>query len=93
MATNHITVSRNSAQGADLLSIVDQFRIYQDRLRQNKEMMDAQVDGADYSAIETQFGVNSGSGQTVYNLVAGASAEVTSATNFNQMLDYLVPLG
>lgn len=93
MATNHITVDRNSAQGNELLNIVEQIRLYQDKLRQHKEMMDAQVDtGPDYSAIETQYGLVTGKGVSVYNLVAGSSAELAADSNLVSLIDYVVPL-
>jgi hypothetical protein len=93
MAINYITVDRARQQGGELLSVIENLRYYQDKLRQEKEKMENMTDGVTYTAIETQYGIQTGSnkGELVYNLVAGATAELASDTNLNQLLDWLVP--
>lgn len=91
MAVNYITVDRSRQQGNDLLSIIDNLRYYQDRLRQEKEKMENMTDGVTYAAIETQYGIPTGKGDEVYNLVTGATAELAADVNFAQLLDWIVP--
>jgi hypothetical protein len=92
MAINYITVDRSRQQGNDLLTIIETLRYYQDRLRQEKEKMENMTDGITYTAIETQYGIPTGKGDEVYNLVAGATAELVADTNFVQLLDWIVPV-
>jgi hypothetical protein len=92
MAINYITVDRNRQQGGELLSVIENLRYYQDKLRQEKEKMENMTDGVTYTAIETQYGIATGKGDEVYNLVAGATAELAADTNLTQLLDWLVPV-
>jgi hypothetical protein len=92
MAINYITVDAARKQGGELLSIIDNLRYYQDRLRQEKEKMENMTDGITYTAIETQYGIPTGKGDEVYNLVTGATAELAADTNFVQLLDWIVPV-
>ena len=92
MAINYITVDRaTKSLGADFYALVDAMRIQADKLRQVKEIMDNMTDGATYANIETQFGIPTGKGQTTYNLVAGAVAEIPADTNLSQLFDWIVP--
>lgn len=92
MAINYITVDRSRQQGNELLTIVETLRYYQDRLRQEKEKMDNMTDGVSYTAIETQYGIPTGKGVSMYNLVSGAVAELAADTNFAQLIDWTVPV-
>jgi hypothetical protein len=92
MAINYITVDRSRQQGNDLLTIIETLRYYQDRLRQEKEKMENMTDGITYTAIETQYGIPTGKGDEVYNLVTGATSELAADTNFVQLLDWIVPV-
>lgn len=92
MPINYITVDRARIQWNDLLNIIDNLRFYQDKLRQEKEKMDNMTDGADYTAIESQYGIPTGKGDEVYNLVAGATSELAADTNLSQLLDWIVPV-
>jgi len=92
MAINYITVDRNRQQGGELLSVIENLRYYQDKLRQEKEKMENMTDGVTYTAIETQYGIATGKGDEVYNLVTGATAELAADTNLTQLLDWLVPV-
>jgi len=91
MAINYITVDRSRQQGGELLSVIESLRYYQDKLRQEKEKMENMTDGVTYTAIETQYGIATGKGDEVYNLVTGATAELAADTNLTQLLDWLVP--
>jgi hypothetical protein len=92
MAINYITVDRARQQGGELLSVIESLRYYQDKLRQEKEKMENMTDGITYTAIETQYGIPTGKGDEVYNLVTGATAELVADTNFVQLLDWIVPV-
>jgi hypothetical protein len=50
--------------------------------------MDKMIDGTDYTAIETYYKLPAGTGQTVYNLVAGAVTDIASA-NLLQLVQRL----
>lgn len=91
MAVNIITVDQSRRMGGELLNIIAALRENQDRLRQHKELMDNMTDGVTYSAIETQYGVPAGKGDELYNLVAGASAELAADSNLTNLLDWIVP--
>lgn len=92
MAINYITVDRSRQMGNELLNIIEMLRLYQDKLRQQKELMDNMTDGTDYTAIETQYGVQTGKGDETYNLIAGTVAELAADTNFSQLIDWFVPV-
>ena len=92
MAINYITVDHARQMGAEFLNIVETLRLYQDKLRQHKEIMDNLTDGLVYTAIETQYGLPVGKGDEVYNLTAGAVSELSADTNLGQLLDWIVPV-
>lgn len=74
----------NTDQSSNVITAVDNLRNARDRLQHAKNVMEACIDGADYTTLETLFGVPTGSGQTLYNLVAGVVSDLsgfnTSAT-------------
>jgi hypothetical protein len=92
MAINYITVDRSKQMGADFLNIIETLRLYSDKLRQHKELMDNMTDGVTYANIETQYGIATGKGDETYNLVAGAVSELAADTNFSQLVDWFVPV-
>lgn len=79
MATTRINITR-TAHGDNLLTAVAQMREARDRLNHAKAVMETAIDGGDYSQVEQLFGAPAGTGQTLYNLVAGVS---TDAAGFN----------
>jgi len=91
MPVNYITIDRSKNMGGELLNIIEQLRLYQDKLRQHKELMDNMTDGVTYLNIETQYGVATGKGDDLYNLVAGAVSELAADTNFLNLIDWCVP--
>jgi len=92
MPVNYITIDRSKNMGGELLNIIEQLRLYQDKLRQHKELMDNMTDGVTYLNIETQYGVATGKGDDLYNLVAGAVSELAADTNFLNLIDWCVPV-
>lgn len=91
MADNHITINRASAQGNELLSNVIAFRSAYSRLAELKKQLDNQTPPANWTVIETQFGIPTGKGETMYNLVAGALSALDASFDFNNLLNYSVP--
>ena len=76
MATTFLPINTSQRLGAELRNAVDQLRQALDRLKKLKAVMDTQVDGADYGQLESQFGLQGTHGTTVYNLTAGAVAQI-----------------
>lgn len=79
MATTRIEISRAKPHGDNLLTAIAQAKESQDRLYHAKAVMETCIDGADYSLIETVFGAPEGTGQAIYNLVAGAESKIDAA--------------
>jgi hypothetical protein len=88
MPGNWISVNTGTRLGLDIRGAVDSQRSTLDRLKRLKAIMDQQTDGTDYTQIEAQFGLQAGTGQRTYNLVAGCVAAINlpAVTTF---LDYL----
>ncbi len=76
MATTRINIARSSQHGDNLLTAIAQIREARDRLDHAKAVMETAIDGADYSQLETLFGAPEGTGQTLYNLVAGVCTDI-----------------
>jgi hypothetical protein len=85
MAVTYIKVDVSKRLGADLRQTVVHGAEFDERLHRLKEVMETMIDGTDYSRIETEFGLVTGQGETVYNLVAGAATD-TAAANIHQLL-------
>lgn len=86
MTATFIIVDTTKRLGAELRSVVDQLRQAKERLGKFKTIMETQADGADFSLVASQFGVESANGETIYNLVSGtvaalAAFDPTSMTN------------
>lgn len=88
MASNHIPIDLSKRLGQRLRRCVDAARELLNLLAETKAVMEAQIDGADYAAVEAQFGLPANKGQTAYNLVAGARTAV-NVSQVNQMVDWL----
>ena len=88
MAINHVPIDTAKRLGGRLRRLADLTRDVLNLLTETKAVMEAQVDGADYTAIEAQYGLPSGKGQTTYNLVAGARTAI-DVTAVRQLVDWL----
>jgi hypothetical protein len=88
MAVTYIKVDVSKRLGADLRQTVVHGAEFDERLHRLKDVMDTMIDGTDYTRLETEFGVATGQGETVYNLVAGAATD-TAAANITQLLNRL----
>jgi len=91
MATTFIPINTGTRLGQQLRSGLDQLRGSRDVLSKLKQIMDTQINTgvspADYSLLESQFGLQAGQGVTAYNLVAQAIVDL-GATNENQLLSW-----
>ena len=82
MAT-YIATNTSKRLGADLRQAMHALKEVRSDMREIKAVMETMISGADYSMLETEFGVATGTGQSVYNLVAGALTDMEAA-NINQ---------
>lgn len=83
MATSWITTNTSKRLGADLRQAVHALKEARSDFREIKGVMETMIDGADYTLLETEFGLPTGTGQTTYNLVSGALTDMDDA-NINQ---------
>jgi hypothetical protein len=92
MAVEYIKIDTTATGGqkaSELQNIVNTVEAAQERLPTIKSQMDKMIDGTDYTAIETYYKLPTGTGQTVYNLVAGAVTDIAS----NNLLQLVQRLG
>lgn len=76
MATTRINVSRVGPHGDNLLTAIAQIREARDRLAHAKSIMETCIDSGDYNQLESLFGIQTSSGETVYNLIAGVCTDL-----------------
>lgn len=77
--TTRIDITR-TPHGDSLLTAVAQVREARDRFDHAKAVMETCIDNGDYSKLEQVFGLETGQGETLYNLIAGV---VTDMAGFN----------
>ncbi len=74
--STRIDITRTQ-HGDRILTAIAQLREAQDALEHSKAVMESAIDsGSDYSGVETLFGAPEGTGETLYNLVAGVCTEM-----------------
>lgn len=83
MATTYIATNTTRRLGADLRQAVHALKEARSDFRELKATMETMIDASDYTLLETEFGLPTGQGQTVYNLVSGALTDM-EASNINQ---------
>jgi len=91
MPNNAILMSRTTHLSIEVITIIKSFREAQSRLSEHKDLLDNMTDAVDWTIIEAQYGLPTGKGETFYNLIAGAKAELSADTNFNSLIDWVVP--
>jgi hypothetical protein len=91
MPNNYIAVSLSgsSTLGGTLYSCVNRYCSAHGTLAQLKADMDNMTDGVTFATLEAAFGIPTGKGQTVYNLVAGALADLNASSNFTNLQAWL----
>lgn len=75
MATTRITLTRTE-HGNSVLTAVAQLREAQDALEHAKAVMETAIDNGNHAGVETLFGAPAGTGETLYNLVAGVCTDM-----------------
>jgi hypothetical protein len=88
MATTYIPISTGQRLGSQLRNAIDQLQSAKQALAKLKAIMDTQVDASDYSLVESQFGLQTGQGQTCYNIVAGTNGDIAASTNVSELLSW-----
>ena len=78
MANQRIDIERTQ-HGSSLLTAIDQMREAKDRLAHTRSVMEASIDGTDYTKLEEVFGIPEGSGAAAYALVTGAESKIDAA--------------
>lgn len=72
MAIDFIPINLSAAQAQSLKGYILTLRQAQELGQRVLDMMTNMEDGTTFTQIETQFGVPTGSGQTIFNLVNGS---------------------
>ena len=83
MATTYISTNTSKRLGADLRQAVHALKEVRSDFRELKAVMETMIDGTNYTLLETEFGLATGTGQTTYNLVSGSLTDMEDA-NINQ---------
>lgn len=79
--SDRIRIGTSTTSANNLRSAIASLRAARDRIEYCKEIMDECIDGVDYSDLETEFGLSAGDGEAVYNLTAGAKANVDDSAS------------
>ncbi len=87
MATTFIQINTGMRLGSLDRQAIDQLRSAREALAKLKAIMDTQIDVSDYSLVESQHGLQTGKGQTFYNLIAGANTDLATS-NITQLLNW-----
>lgn len=83
MPIDNIVVNSNSPMGSLLDQLQANLQNAANLAAQILNYMNQQTDGTTYTSIETQFGLPTGQGQTVYNLIAGLAGSGGSLVSSN----------
>lgn len=89
MANNFIAISTTLPKGVAILNAATQLSVVRDQLTLIKAAMDNMTAAADFTLIESTFGIPTGKGQTVYNLIAGAVSTMAADTNIIDLTAWL----
>ena len=80
-----IAVSDSYWLTGQLLSNLRRLATEIDALQRLKESMEEMIDGGDYTVVEQQFGLQTGEGTLLYNLLTGALVDL-QGTNVQQLI-------
>lgn len=91
MAINNITIDLSTQKrlAYKLREAVDGAEKTINLLTDLKDAMEQMTDGVSYTTIETEFGLPTGKGDEVYNLLVGAVAEINGDTSLLQLRSWL----
>ena len=90
---NYIPISTTQRPAAFLKAALDRLRSAIYDLEVVKANMDQTTDALDWTTLESVYGLEAGDGQALYNLTAGAVAEVAADTNLQQLLTWTQAVG
>ena len=76
MATTFIAIDTTQRLGSDARREIDRLRASLEGMSQLTDILPTMIDGTDYSLLETQLGLETGEGETFYNLFVGAQAAI-----------------
>jgi hypothetical protein len=79
MASTHIEIATQTRSSAYIRQYVDDVARVVAEGAQLVRVLNAAATGGDYTAVEALYGLPTGTGQTVYNLVVGAESTIRSA--------------
>lgn len=84
MPQNNITINEQAgALATNLAGALRSLQIAHARLTFLKSRMDNMQAGTDWTVVEAQFGLPSGKGQTLYNLVTGSLSHFSATAILN----------
>lgn len=92
MPNNYIQLTQQTPLSAGLQQSINVFSTLLSRLQQFKLDMDNMTDGVTFSTLEQAYGIPSGKGQTVYNLLAGAVADLNASTSLSNLQAWLAAI-
>jgi len=83
---------QGKTNAGQLLSIVSQLRQVVATINDVSNMMSHMTDGVDFTMIESQFGVPTGEGQTIYNLVSTLKTQIGASSAVADMNSKVNPI-
>jgi hypothetical protein len=87
------TTDTNAPFARDLVTLIAQVRTMKDQLEKVKEIMDHNHNGILFTGIETLFGLPTGQGQTVYDMVNGTLLAITGNGQNSNALSLIQRVG
>lgn len=92
MAIDFISINPTASQAQALKTYIANLRLSQELGQRCLDVMSHMNDGTTFTAVETAFGIPTGMGQTVFNLVNGSlgsmkgTFQVADATTITQKM-------
>jgi|WetSurMetagenome_2_1015567.scaffolds.fasta_scaffold682116_2 hypothetical protein len=91
MAANNTAIDTNLTNPRLTMEMVNHLRSLNQGLPQLKTIMDAYVNGADFTALEAAWGLSAGQGSPLWYLISGASTALTGNAVLQQMASWINP--
>lgn len=89
MANIYVKVNTNLRLGNELQKVGDMLAATQAHLLQIKNVMDNMTDGVDFTVIETNFGIPTGTGNGAYVTIAAAATAMTGSSAIQTTINAL----
>lgn len=87
---NAIKINTSLNLGGQFISCTSIIRQEISRLSEIKAQLDQMITGADYTLIEAMFGLAAGQGVILYNIVAGAKADIAASANIQELQNWFI---